>query len=138
MEKFILNLMIVLVFGIGTYSLQAQDKNDREVLERVYSLLQTRGTGLTDVIELTSAIDWTEVKTSKQLNERYAITFPGMMRNDWTGLHFQDMVFMQTEKDRILATGRVSGRQPTECGIVTTSFAHSWSFQDGEIVGFSE
>lgn len=138
MVKFILNIILVLFLSICTYSLQAQEKNDRKVLEQIYSLLQTKGSGPADVVILTQAIDWTEMNSPGQFNERYFITFPSIMRNNWTGLHFQDMTFKQLEKDKILVTGRVRGRQPTECGAIANHFTHSWYFKNGEIIAFSE
>ncbi|MGB7784520.1 MAG: hypothetical protein WBL27_00315 [Salinimicrobium sp.] len=136
MENFKMYFLLILSLAFSSYALQAQMNNDRETVARVYDLLQTRGTGPAEVAMLTQKIHWAEV--SSPLNERYHISFPAIMKNQWQSLQFQDLNFTEIEKNKVKATGTVLGRQPSECGVISTDFRHSWSLHNGEIVGFSE
>lgn len=138
MENFKRYFLLILSIVFSSYALQAQMNNDRETVAQVYDLLQTREAGPAEVALLTPKINWAEVKSLKKLNKRYNISFSSIMQNNWQSLEFRDLDLQEIEKNRILATGTVIGRQPTECGISSTDFRHSWSLKNGEIVGFSD
>lgn len=138
MEKFRTYFILILIVLFTTYSLQAQSDEDRKTIEHLYDLLQTRGTTSNDIAALTPNIMWKEARPPKAVKDRYKISFYGIMKNEWVSLLFKELNFTEPRKNEILVTGIVSGRQPTECDLVTSNFQHSWVVQNGEIIGFSE
>lgn len=138
MGNFRIYIVLILLVLITTSALKAQENVNREMVERLYQVLQTRGNGPNDIVALTPKINWEEVGAAKALDQRNTISFPSVMANRWSGLQFKNLDFQEISKEEILVTGTVSGRQHSECEYITGKFKHSWSFRDGQIVQFLE
>jgi hypothetical protein len=128
-------IVIALLYAIG---MQGQLNDNISVVKNMYEVIQKNSTTSKEIIALTPNIDWSQVTNTKEVNERYTITFLAILKNEWRGISFQKLKFQETEKNKILVTGNVSGRQPTECEGVTTAFQHLWTLKDGEIINFNE
>jgi len=121
-----------------TSGVQGQMSKNLSVVKNIYEVIQKNTTTTKQIKELTPNIDWRQTTNIKEINERYTITFSAILKNEWRGVSFQKLKFQETEKNNILVTGNVSGRQPTECEGVTTAFQHLWILKEGEIINFNE
>ncbi len=122
----------------ATHPVQGQKGNNTEIVKNVYDVLQKNSTTSEEIKALTPTINWNQISNTQEVNERYTITFLAILQNEWRGVSFQKLKFQETEKNKILVTGNVSGRQPTECEGLTTTFQHLWTLKDGEIINFKE
>ena len=138
MGNFRIYIVLILLVLITTSALKAQENVNREMVERLYQVLQTRGNGPNDIVALTPGINWKEIESAADVDYRNIISFPSVMGNKWSGLQFKDLTFKEVSKNAILVRGTVSGRQHSECEYITNEFNHSWSLREGEIVQFSE
>lgn len=138
MGNFRIYIVLILLVLITTSALKAQENVNREMVERLYQVLQTRGNGPNDIVALTPGINWKEVESSADVDHRNTISFPAVMKNRWRSLEFRDLDFKEVTENEILVTGTVSARQHSECEFITSKFRHSWSLRDGEIVQFLE
>ena len=121
-----------------TSGVQGQMNDHLSVVKNVYEAVQQNSTTSNEIKALTPNIKWEKLNNAKEVNERYTITFSAILQNEWRGISFQTLEFQETEKNNILVTGTVSGRQPSECEGVTTTFQHLWTLKDGEIINFNE
>ncbi|GGD97592.1 hypothetical protein [Planktosalinus lacus] len=119
-------------------SVQGQKADNLEVVKHLYDALENNSTTSKDFAAMTPTLNWEEDKSAKDVNERYTITLSAIIKNEWRGISFQNLVFREIEESKVIVTGMVSGRQPTECDGVTTKFQHIWTFKDGEIINFKE
>lgn len=129
---------ILLVMAVCISSiLQGQNTHNREVIKHLYDVLQNNKAG-SDTAVLIPGITWEDVKQPGEAEERSSIRFGAIMKNLWGSILFKDLDFQDTGKNRVLVTGVVYGRQPTECEFISTRFKHSWDLKDGKIVRFKE
>ncbi len=119
-------------------SVQGQKASNPERVKNIYDALQNNNTTSTDIKALTPFLNWEEVKSTKDVNERYTITLSSIMKNEWRGVSFKHLEYREIEENKVLVTGTVSGRQPTECEGVTTAFEHIWTFKDNRIIHLTE
>ncbi|WP_339611887.1 hypothetical protein [uncultured Planktosalinus sp.] len=117
---------------------QGQMNENLIVVKNIYEVIHQKSTTSEEVKALTPNIQWEKLNNAKEVNERYNITFLAILKNEWRGISFQSLEFQETEKNKILVTGTVSGRKPTECEGVTTTFQHHWILKEGEIMNFNE
>lgn len=128
--------LILLVTVMFTSNiLQGQNANNQEIVKNVYDVLQNSKNDITDLIP---GIKWKDVSTSEEVDERYTIKFGAIIKNEWGSILFEDLNFQETEKNRVIVTGLVHGRKPTECEFISTRFKHSWDLKDGEIFSVKE
>lgn len=118
--------------------LQGQDHNDQIIVQQIYDVLQNKNSTSKEISALKAGINWSEAKSEKTVNNRHYIRFSALMKNEWESLLFQDLEFQIPEKDKVVVTGTVNGRQRTECEYISTPFKHYWSLKNGKIVGFIE
>lgn len=130
--------MTFILAWIAIPSVQGQKASNPEVVKNIYAALQNNSTTSKDIAEMTPTLKWEEVHFAKDGDERYTITLSAIMKNKWRSVSFKNLVFRGIEKNIILVTGTVFGRQPTECEGVTTAFQHIWSLKNGEIINFKE
>ncbi len=137
-KSIVLYKMSFILAWVAIPSVQGQKAGNQDVVKNIYNALQNSNTTSKDIKALTPALNWEEVKSTKDVNERYTITLSAILKNEWRGVSFQKLVFRETEKNKILVSGTVSGRQPTECEGVTTTFNHIWTLRDGKIMNLLE
>lgn len=119
-------------------NLQGQNYEEQLLVQKIYDALQDRNTSSQDVAALVPVVKWKEIKTPEGINQRTTITFRAIMTNHWSSILFRDLKFDYIVKNKIMVTGEVTGRQPSECEYISTRFRHYWSLKNGEIVAFSE
>ncbi len=118
--------------------LQGQSTNNQEMIKNIYEILQNSKAGSNDIEVLIPEIKWDDVKNSREGNERSSITFGSILKKEWESILFEDLNFQNAEKNKVVVTGIVKGRQPAECELISTKFKHSWDLKDGKIVSFKE
>jgi len=128
-------IVIALLYTIG---MQGQLNDNLSAVKNMYEVIQKNRITSEEIKTLTPNINWKQISNSQEVNERYTITFSAILQNEWRGISFQTLEFQETEKNKILVTGNVSGKQPTECEGVKTTFQHLWTLKDGEIINFKE
>lgn len=131
----VLLFVTVLLFSLGV---QGQINENVGVIKSIYNALQNSNTTSKEIKALTSTLNWEEIKSTKDVNERYTITLSAIVKNEWRGVSFKNLEYRKIEENKVLVTGTVSGRQPTECEGVTTTFQHLWTFKDGQIIQLTE
>ncbi len=119
-------------------SVQGQKAKNIDAVQNIYDALQKSNATSKDIKAWTPILNWEEVKSTKDVNERYTITLSAIMKNEWRGVSFKNLEYREIEDNKVLVTGTVSGRQPTECEGVTTTFQHLWTFKDGQIIHLNE
>lgn len=134
-KSFALLFVTALLLSTGV---QGQMNENLSVVKNIYEVIQQNSSTSKDIKALTTNIQWKKINNAKGVNERYTITFLAILQNEWRGISFQKLEFQETEKNKIKVTGYVSGRQPTECEGVTTTFQHLWTLKEGEIINFNE
>ncbi|PIQ18831.1 MAG: hypothetical protein COW66_04315 [Flavobacteriaceae bacterium CG18_big_fil_WC_8_21_14_2_50_34_36] len=120
------------------HAVQGQKSNNVEVVKNIYETLQNSSTASKDIMALTPSIKWDEVNIINNFNERYSITFLAIINNEWRDLSFQNLVYHKIKENKILVSGTVTGRQPTECEGILTEFQHLWTLIDGQITSLTE
>lgn len=113
-------------------------KANQEVVKSIYDALQNNSTTSKDIAAMIPTLKWEDVRKPKGVNERYTITLIGIVKNEWGSVVFDDLKFQTSEKNMVLVTGIVMGRQPTECEFISYQFQHTWFLKDGEIINFKE
>lgn len=136
-KSIVLFAMTFILAWMAIPSLQGQKAN-QEVVKNIYDALQNNSTTSKDIAAMTPTLKWEEVHNAKDVNERYTITLSAIMKNEWRSVSFQNLKFHEIEENKIVITGTVSGRQPTECEGITTAFQHIWTLRDGKIINFKE
>jgi membrane-bound lytic murein transglycosylase MltF len=119
-------------------SVQGQKAGNLEVVKNLYDALQKNSITSNDIAAMTPTLKSEEVKSTKEVNERYTITLSAIVKNEWRGVSFKNLEYREIEQNKVLVTGTVSGRQPSECEGITTTFQHLWTLKDGEIIHFNE
>ncbi len=137
MRSLKLNAMVFVIILI-TNTMHCQEKNDVEVLKNIYKVLQIPSTSSKDIVSLTPEINWNEKFSSEKEIDRYVIGFGGIMKNKWHSLEFTDLLFHRDGNNKVMVSGTVSGKQPTECEFRSNRFKHSWTIQNGKLIDFSE
>ncbi|MGM0391945.1 MAG: hypothetical protein ACQEWG_07480 [Bacteroidota bacterium] len=118
--------------------LHGQNANNQEIVKNVYDVLQNSKARSNDIAVLIPGIKWDDVKNTREVNEKFSITFDAILKNEWGSIRFEDLNFQNAEKNTIIVTGVVNGRQPAECEFISTRFKHSWDLKDGKIVSLKE
>jgi len=118
--------------------LQAQNNDNEILVKQVYEVLQNKNTTPNEVAALTNGINWEEVSNTKGIKSKYHISLSAIIKNEWESILFKNLSFQLPEKNKVLVTGTVKGRQTTECEFIATQFKHSWSLKNGKIIGFLE
>jgi len=136
-KSIVLYTMTFILAWIAMPSMQGQKAN-QEIVKHIYDALQNSSTASKEIKALTSTLNWEEIKSTKDVNERYTITLSAIVKNEWRGVSFKNLEYRKIEENKVLVTGTVSGRQPTECEGVTTTFQHLWTFKDGQIIQLTE
>lgn len=131
------SILLVAVLFTSTI-LQGQNTNNQKMIKNVYDVLQNSKARSNDITVLIPGIKWEDVKNSREVNERSSITLGAIMKNEWGSILFEDLNFKDAEKSKVIVTGVLKGRQPTECEFISTRFKHSWDLKDGKIVSFKE
>lgn len=131
------SILLVTVLFTSTI-VQGQNTNDQKMIKNVYDVLQNNKSRSNDITALIPGIKWKEVKNSREINERSAITLGALMKKEWGSILFEDLNFQDAEKNKVIVTGVIKGRQPTECELISTRFKHTWDLKDGKIIGFKE
>ncbi len=135
LKYFAIPFVTALLVSMGV---QGQISKNESVVKNIYEVVQKNSTTSKDIKALTPNLNWNKLTNANEVNERYTITFLSILQNNWRGISFHKLAFQETEKNKILVTGSVSGRQPTECEGVITTFQHLWTLKDGEIINFTE
>ncbi|HEY9184919.1 MAG TPA: hypothetical protein VIM94_06325 [Salegentibacter sp.] len=131
--------IITLVTVLFTSShLKGQTHTDKAVVKQIYDVLQNKNPSSQEIAALKAGINWDEVNPGKAARDKYSISLSAIMNNAWGNIMFDDLKFQIPEKNKVLVTGIVNGRQATECEYISSRFKHSWSLQGGKIVGFVE
>ncbi|MFO8148510.1 MAG: hypothetical protein R6U03_14075 [Gillisia sp.] len=118
--------------------LHGQNANNQEIVKNVYDVLQNSKARSNDIAVLIPGIKWDDVKNTREVNEKFSITFDAILKNEWGSIRFEDLNFQNAEKNKVIVTGVVNGRQPAECEFISTRFKHSWDLKDGKIVSLKE
>lgn len=118
----------VLVIVLITPVLQAQNRKNQKAVRDIYMQLQTGNSSAINQLKL----------NNDTTGDRYTITLYAILRHEWTGVYFDKIQLQEVGKDKIEVTGKVTGRQPTECEIVSTNFKHMWTLRDGQIIKFDD
>lgn len=130
-----LTIVIALLISMGV---QGQLLDNILVVKNIYEVVQKNTATTKEVHSLTPKIDWSKVSSIKEVNERNTITFLAILNYEWRGITFQELKFQQLDYNKVLVSGTVMGRQPTECDGVITAFQHQWTLENGEIINFKE
>lgn len=120
----------ILVIVLITPFLHAQNSKNQKMVRDIYMQWNTEGSSNSD--QLTSIIKL----NNDNVGDRYSITLYAIVQNEWVQVVFDKIQLQEVEKDNIEVTGKVTGRQPTECEIVSTKFKHVWTVKDGQIIKF--
>ncbi|MFN4763173.1 hypothetical protein ACKGJN_08640 [Gillisia sp. Q332] len=131
------SILLITVLFTSTI-LQGQNTNNQEMIKNLYDILQNSKASSNDITVLIPGIKWEDVKYSREDNERSSITLDAIMKKEWGSIVFEKLDIRDTEKNEVIVTGIVNGRQPTECEFTSTRFKHSWDLKDGKIVSFKE
>lgn len=119
-------------------SVQGQKAKNSDAVQNIYAALQKSNATSKDIKAWAPNLNWEEVKSTKDVNERYTIKLSAIVKNEWRGVSFKNLEYREIEENKVLVTGTVSGRQPTECEGVTTIFQHLWTFKGGQIINLIE
>ncbi len=137
--KTLMLYIIILVTVLFTSShLKGQTQTDKAVVKQIYDVLQNKKPSSKEIAALKAGINWDEVNPGKAARNKYSISLSAIMNNAWGNIMFEDLNFQIPEKNKVLVTGIVNGRQSTECEYISTRFKHFWSLKDGKIVSFIE
>ena len=91
----VLLFVTVLLFSLGV---QGQINENVGVIKSIYNALQNSNTTSKEIKALTPNLNWEEVKSTKDVNERYTITLSAIVKNEWRGISFQKLEFQEIEK----------------------------------------
>lgn len=128
---------IPLFIGLFTSNyLQGQENIDKDMVKKLYEVLQNKSTTSNEIKAITNSIDWDEIESVKKSNN--TITLSGIIKNEWQSILFKNLNFELSDKNKVLVTGIVKGRKASECEYIYSKFKHSWSLKNGEIIGFLE
>ncbi len=119
-------------------SMQGQNYEEQLLVQKIYDALQDSSTSSQDVAALIPAVKWKEIKIPEEINPRSTITLSAIMTDQWSCILFRDLKFDNIVENKIMVTGEVIGRQPSECEYISTRFRHYWSLENGEIIAFTE
>lgn len=119
-------------------SVQGQKADNIDTVQKIYADLQKSNATSKDIKAMTPNLNWEEIKSTKDVNERYTITLAAIVKNEWRGISFKNLEYQKIEENKVLVTGTVSGRKPSECEGVTSTFQHHWTFKDGQIIQLTE
>ena len=149
--SFFIGLMVLLIFppelaGQAHFVKQSdglemgqQEKKNHISVKKIYDVLQEKKATFKDFETLTPEINWDELVLPEEMNTRNQISLGSIMRNEWMSIGFKDLHFQTSEKNSILVTGIVNGRQPSECEFISYYFKHHWILDDDDrIIGFRE
>lgn len=133
-----LYLFLIVIVVFGTNKLQAQNPENQLAVQKIYDFIQDKNTTTREVAALMPAIDWEKLKLPEGVDPRNTITFCALMKNQWGSILFRDLEFKQIAEDKVVVTGIVNGRQPSECEYISSRFTHNWTLRNGEIITFTE
>ena len=123
---------------LGVSPSNAQNTNNQLIVQEIYDYLQDKNSTSRDIARLTGKIKWDDEIHRKNLPKNNGINFIAVLNNEYGRVLFARLSFKEVERDKVVVTGIMSGRQATECEYISTSFQHKWSLTQGEIIGFSE
>lgn len=138
MKTLQLCLFTLLTVLFSSNYLQGQNNKDEILVKQVYDVLQNKNATSNEISALTNGINWQEINSTQGSNSKYSISLSAIMENEWESILFKNLKFQEPEKNKVLVTGTVNGRQSTECEFISTRFKHYWSLKDGAIVDFLE
>lgn len=129
-------LLLTVIFSLE--NLHGQNSDDGVIIKNVYKLLQDKNNSPKDITALMPGIKWNESQILQGDDDRQTITLNAIVKNDWQGILFEDLYFDFTKENKVEVTGKVNGRQLSECDYITTRFKHSWTLKNGKIIAFKE
>ncbi len=138
MKTLQLSFFTLLAVLLSSNYLLGQNNNNEIIVKQIYDVLQNKNATSNEISAITNEINWNEVESTKRVNNKYSISFNGIMKNEWESILFKNLKFQIPEDDKVLVTGTVNGRKSTECEFISTQFKHYWSLKDGKIVHFLE
>lgn len=131
---------LIIFFGIFLISgnIQSQSNDNHPIVKRIYDVLQDQSVTTKKIKDLTPEVKWDHRENLKDYDRRTTITLNEILKNKWRKIEFKDLNFQKTDKNEVIVTGIVSGRQPTECEYISNRFKHQWFLEDGKIISFRE
>lgn len=123
---------------LGVSPSNTQNTNNQLIVQDIYDYLQDKNSTSRDIARLTGKIKWDDEIHRKNLPKNNGINFIAVLNNEYGRVLFDRLSFKEVERDKVVVTGIMSGRQATECEYISTNFQHKWSLAQGQIIGFSE
>lgn len=138
MKIYHLHIILFLTAVFSSLNLSGQNLENQIIVKSLYDALQKNSKSYQEVGVLMPGINWKEIKVPEGVDIKNTITLVEMMKNNWGSILFKDLEFNSNGKNKIIVTGIVNGRRPTECEYISSRFKHNWSLNEGKIIDFSE
>ncbi|GAA0742364.1 hypothetical protein [Gaetbulibacter jejuensis] len=126
MGKIILYSALLLLSNFG-FSQSTINNKDLNSITQYYNSLQDNKQSSIHLQTLEQLMGWEFLRTeTANLNNRSFITLEAVLINQWTQIEITSLELKVVSENKIIASGILSGRQPTECDYISTSFEHLW------------
>ncbi|MCM4161320.1 hypothetical protein FHG64_06590 [Antarcticibacterium flavum] len=112
-------------------------QSDERILmvKGIYAALEEGDASSRYMAALPAGIEQEQVK---EINNNNGFSISSILKKEWESLEFKNLQFEPEGKNMIYVSGIVKGRKATECDHLSKRFRHSWVFEKGKIVKFSE
>lgn len=131
-------LFLISLAMLSSNLVNGQETNNQMMVQEIYDYLQDKNSTSKDIARLTKKIKWDSEISRKDHHNKDRISFIAVLNNEYGQVLFNRLSFKEVEKDKVVVTGIMSGRQASECEYISTKFQHHWSLDQGQIIGFSE
>ena len=105
-------------------------KRDFQTIASYYSAIGNPVLTSKMVKDLESKLTWKRVPYIDSIHDRYTITLEEILLNEWVQVEVTDLKFKYSIDNTILVTGIYSGRKPSGCDYVSSTFEHTWTKRD--------
>ncbi|WP_335974672.1 hypothetical protein [Gaetbulibacter jejuensis] len=117
-------LLLLSNFGFSQSTINNEDLNS---ITLYYSTVQDNQQTSTSLKTLEQLMDWELSRTETvSLNNRNFITLEAVLINQWTQIEITNLELKIVSEEKVMVSGVLSGRQPTECDYISTNFEHLW------------
>lgn len=135
-----LTILVILFLTFKLYSQSSMENT--EVIRTIYDAIENNNSP-SIVATLSKDMNWYSTNKSgdQESNTQENKLTPDIisqLQNEWYHFSFNNLNFEEIEKNVVLVTGEISGRQFGECVIVNSEFHHLWWLNDGKVIKFLE
>lgn len=126
MNSLVISVGICLCCLLGSIQKQDQDPNIQEI-KQYYTAIENYAILSNGLKKIESKLTWERITTMVIYDDKYTITVEGALENHWVQVEITNLRFSYSDNDSIVVRGIISGRQPSQCDYVSSTFEHRWT-----------